>query len=108
TARTSFVLDDAVQLSCDEVASIVGGSPAARRPLASRARRHVQAEAAPSRLHADTAEQRRLAQRFAAAANSGDLDALLEVLDPDVSGDADSGGVIPGAPRHAVVGRSRV
>jgi RNA polymerase sigma-70 factor, ECF subfamily len=29
-------------------------------------------------------------------------------LDPDVSGDADSGGVIPGAPRHAVVGRSRV
>ena len=36
------------------------------------------------------------------------MDALLEVLDPDVSGDADSGGVIPGAPRHAVVGRSRV
>jgi RNA polymerase sigma-70 factor, ECF subfamily len=106
--RTAFVLHDVFQLSFEEVASIVGRSPAACRQLASRARRHVQAEAAPSRFHADVGEQRRLAERFAAAANSGDLEALLEVLDPDVSGDADSGGVIPGAPRHAVVGRSRV
>jgi RNA polymerase sigma-70 factor (ECF subfamily) len=106
--RTAFVLHDVFQLSFEEVASIVGRSPAACRQLASRARRHVRSEAGPSRFHADTGEQRRLAERFAAAANSGDLDALLEVLDPDVSGDADSGGVIPGAPRHAVVGRSRV
>src|SRR5438105_9797739 len=106
--RAAFVLHDVFQLSFEEVGSIVGRSPAACRQLASRARRHVQAEAAPSRFHADTAEQRRLAERFAVAATSGDLDALLEVLDPDVSGDADSGGVIPGAPRHAVVGRSRV
>src|SRR5213594_3243989 len=69
--RTAFVLHDVFQLSFDEVASIVGRSPAACRQLASRARRRVQAEAAPSRFHADTAEQRRLAERFAAAANSG-------------------------------------
>jgi RNA polymerase sigma-70 factor (ECF subfamily) len=63
---------------------------------------------ARGRFPVDVSEQRRLAERFAAAANRGDLDALFEVLDPDVSGDADSGGVIPGAPRRAVFGRSRV
>jgi RNA polymerase sigma-70 factor (ECF subfamily) len=106
--RTAFVLHDVFQLPFEEVASIVGRSPAACRQLATRARRHVGAEAGPGRFRVDVGEQRQLAERFAAAANRGDLDALLEVLDPDVSGDADSGGVIPGAPTHAVVGRSRV
>jgi RNA polymerase sigma-70 factor (ECF subfamily) len=106
--RTAFVLHDVFQMSFDEIASIVGRSPAAVRQLASRARRHVRAEAEPARFEADAREQQRLAEQFAAAANSGDLAALLEVLDPDVVGDADSGGVIPGAPQRAVVGRSRV
>jgi RNA polymerase sigma-70 factor, ECF subfamily len=106
--RTAFVLHDVFQLSFEEVASIVGRSPAACRQLASRARRHVGAEAGPGRFRVDVGEQRQLAERFAAAANQGDLEALLEVLDPDVAGDADSGGVVPGAPRHAIVGRSRV
>jgi RNA polymerase sigma-70 factor (ECF subfamily) len=106
--RTAFVLHEVFQLSFEEVGSIVGRSPAACRQLANRARRHVRAEAGPGRFQVDAAEQQELAERFAAATNSGDLAALLEVLDPDVAGDADSGGVIPGAPRHAIVGRSRV
>jgi RNA polymerase sigma-70 factor (ECF subfamily) len=106
--RTAFVLHDVFQMSFEEVGSIVGRSPAACRQLASRARRHIEAEGEPARFQVDTVEQQRLAEQFAAAANTGDLAALLEVLDPDVAGDADSGGVIPGAPRHAVVGRSRV
>jgi RNA polymerase sigma-70 factor (ECF subfamily) len=107
--RTAFVLHDVFQLSFEEVASIVGRSPAACRQLASRARRRVRDEAgAPARFQVEAGEQRRLAERFAAAANTGDLDALLEVLDPEVVGDADSGGVVPGAPRQALAGRSRV
>jgi RNA polymerase sigma-70 factor (ECF subfamily) len=39
----------------------------------------------------EPAEQREVTERFIAAAASGDIDALLEVLDPDVSGGADVG-----------------
>jgi RNA polymerase sigma-70 factor (ECF subfamily) len=106
--RTAFVLHDVFQISFDEIASIVGRSPAAVRQLASRARRHVRAEAEPARFRADLEEQQRLAEQFAAAATGGNLTALLEVLDPDVVGDADSGGLVPGAPRHPVVGRDAV
>src|SRR5207302_5798154 len=90
--RTAFVLHDIFQLSFEEVGSIVGRSPAACRQLASRARRHIQEEAGPDRFDPDPVAQRRVAERFVAAANSGDLDALLAVLDPDVVGETDSGG----------------
>ena len=106
--RAAFVLHDVFQLSFEEVGSIVGRSPAACRQLASRARRHIQEEAGPARFDPDPVAQRRVAERFVAAANSGDLDALLAVLDPDVVGETDSGGMIPGAPRQAVAGRERV
>jgi RNA polymerase sigma-70 factor, ECF subfamily len=106
--RTAFVLHDVFQMSFDEVASIVGRSSAACRQLASRARRHIESEGEHTRFQVDAAEQRRLVERFAAAANSGDLEALLEVLDPDVAGDADSGGLVPGAARRARVGRDHV
>jgi RNA polymerase sigma-70 factor, ECF subfamily len=106
--RTAFVLHDVFQMSFDDVATVVGRSPAACRKLASRARQHIEAEGEPARFQVDAAEQRRLVERFAAAANSGDLDALLEVLDPDVAGDADTGGLVPGAARRPRVGRDRV
>jgi RNA polymerase sigma-70 factor (ECF subfamily) len=106
--RTAFVLHDVFQMSFEDVATVVGRSPAACRKLASRARQHIEAEGEPARFQVDAAEQRRLVERFAAAANSGDLDALLEVLDPDVAGDADTGGLVPGAARRPRVGRDRV
>jgi RNA polymerase sigma-70 factor, ECF subfamily len=40
-------------------------------------------------------------------ASGGDLDALMQLLDPDVVGETDTGGLIPG-PRHPIVGRARV
>jgi sigma-70-like protein len=43
--RLAFVLHDMFAVSFDEIASIVGRSPAATRQLASRARRRVQADA---------------------------------------------------------------
>jgi RNA polymerase sigma-70 factor (ECF subfamily) len=48
--RTAFVLHDVFQYSFDEVAIIVGRSPASCRQLASRARRALQAEPATDRF----------------------------------------------------------
>jgi len=94
--RTSFVLHDVFGFPFDAVAEIVGRTPAACRQLASRARRSVRSDAdghlpAPApRPRDDEAAARHslLAERFVAAASGGDLAALMEVLDPDVAGDA--------------------
>jgi RNA polymerase sigma factor (sigma-70 family) len=80
--RLAFVLHDMFALPFDEIAPIVGRTPAAARQLASRARRRVQG-AAPA-LPGDPAEQRRLIDAFLAAARAGDFEALVAVLDPDV------------------------
>jgi RNA polymerase sigma-70 factor (ECF subfamily) len=80
--RLAFVLHDMFDLSFEEVASIVGRSPAAARQLASRARRRVQgARTAPN---ADLTRQREVVEAFVAASRRGDFEALLAVLDRDV------------------------
>lgn len=89
--RAVFVLHDVFQFSFDAVAGIVGRTPAACRQLASRARRRIESETAPSRFSPDAADQHRVAQRFIAACAGGDLAALLELLDADVVGDVDFG-----------------
>src|SRR5579862_9289328 len=80
--RLAFVLHDIFAVPFDDIAPIVGRSPAAARQLASRARRRIQG-AAPD-LGTDLTRQRAIADAFLAAARSGDFDALLEALDPDV------------------------
>ncbi len=75
--RISFVLHDLVAMSFDEIAPIVGKSPAAARQLASRARRRVQGASAPE---ADLASQRRVVDAFIAAMRAGDVEALVAVL----------------------------
>src|SRR5579863_7989453 len=80
--RLAFVLHDMFAVPFDDIAPIVGRSPAAARQLASRARRRIQG-AAPD-LGTDLTRQRAIADAFLAAARSGDFDALLEALDPDV------------------------
>jgi RNA polymerase sigma factor (sigma-70 family) len=80
--RLAFVLHDMFAVPFDDVAPIVGRSPAAARQLASRARRRVQGTAP---VHdADLTRQRAIAGAFLTAARNGDFDALLEALDPDV------------------------
>ena len=105
--RAAFVLHDVFQFPFDAVGSIVGRSPAATRQLASRARRRIRSETSPARFEVDPSTLRSVAERFIAAASSGDFDALIEVLDPDAVGETDGGG-ITGAPRKPVVGRDRV
>ncbi|MFE5909874.1 sigma-70 family RNA polymerase sigma factor [Streptomyces wedmorensis] len=93
--RLAFVLHDMFAVSFDEIARIVDRTPAATRQLASRARRRVQdATPAPG---PDPRRQREIADAFLAAANGGDFEGLLAVLDPDVVLRADGGRVLAGA-----------
>jgi ketosteroid isomerase-like protein len=88
--RLAFVLHDLFAVPFDEIAPIVGRSPAAARQLASRARRRVQRQVTVP--DPDPTRQRELVDAFLAAAQQGDFSALLEVLDPEVVLRADSGG----------------
>ncbi|MGW5238469.1 RNA polymerase sigma factor SigJ [Monashia sp. NPDC004114] len=88
--RVSFVLHDLFAVPFDEIAEVLDRTPAAVRQLASRARRRVQGEA--PRPDPDLARQREVVDAFFAAARSGDFDALVAVLDPEIVLRADGGG----------------
>ncbi len=96
--RTAFVLHDVFQFDFKTVAAIVGRTPAACRQLASRARHHVAVQAEHGWLEVEQAEHRVVTERFITACAGGDLQALLEVLDPDVAGDGTPGGIVPAFP----------
>ena len=81
--RLAFVLHDLFDLRFDEIGSIIGRSPDAAKQLASRARRRVRGAAAPS--DAGRAHQSQVLEAFLRAVRSGDLDALLAVLDPEAA-----------------------
>jgi RNA polymerase sigma-70 factor (ECF subfamily) len=93
--RTAFLLHDVFALPFDQVAEVVGRSPATTRKLAARARRHV-AESRP-RLPPTRAQQLAIVAAFAAAAGEGDLDALIELLHEDVIWRTDGGGRVTAA-----------
>ncbi len=82
--RVAFVLHDVFGVSFDEIAGIVGRSPVAARQLASRGRRRVQGAAEDGRA-ADVARQRDIVEAFFRASRGGDFQALLAVLDPEVT-----------------------
>jgi len=86
--RLAFVLHDMFAIPFEEIAPIVGRSPAAARQLASRARRRVQGPASAS--SADLARQRDVVDAFLSALRAGDIQGLLEVLDPDLVVRADA------------------
>lgn len=93
--RLAFVLHDMFAVSFDEIATIVDRSPEAARQLASRARRRVQGtDTVPD---ADIVRQRAVVDAFFVAARSGDLRALVAVLDPDVVLRSDGGSRSPAA-----------
>jgi len=81
--RLAFVLHDMFKLPFEEIAPMVGRSPAAARQLASRARRRVKGAELPA-PDADLKRQREVVDAFFLAARGGDLDALVALLHPDV------------------------
>jgi RNA polymerase sigma-70 factor (ECF subfamily) len=80
--RIAFVLHDVFAVPFEEIAPVVGRSPAAARQLASRGRRRI--HAARPGPDADVTVQRRVVDAFLRAAREGRFDELLGLLDPDV------------------------
>jgi len=80
--RLAFVLHDIFAVPFDEIAPIVERSETATRQLASRARRRVRGGA--TEPDTDLTYRREVVEAFLTAARSGNFDALLAVLDPDV------------------------
>src|SRR5207302_2486237 len=79
--RLAFVLHDLFAVPYEDIAPIVGRSPAAARQLASRARRRVQAS---DEVHSgDRRRQQEVVEAFLAASRLADFDALVRLLDPD-------------------------
>ena len=102
--RVAFVLHDVFAVPFDEIAPIVGRTPAAARQLASRARRRVRGAPVPD---ADLQGQRAVVDAFLAAARNGDFEGLLALLDPDVVSTSDGGIRRPGF-RRVVQGAEAV
>ena len=75
--RVAFVLHDVFAVPFDDVAAVLGKSPAGTRQLASRARRRVAGAPRPDAARADAV------RAFLAASRDGDFTALVDLLDPD-------------------------
>ncbi len=95
--RLAFVLHDMFDLPFEEIAPMVGRTPAAARQLASRARRRVKGAEVPAPDGPDLARQREVVDAFFSAARGGDFDALVSVLDADVVLRIDAGAEHPAA-----------
>jgi RNA polymerase sigma-70 factor (ECF subfamily) len=92
--RVAFVLHDVFGLPFEVIAESVGRTPVACRQLASRARQKVRSSDLVDPHPVITRhEQQVVTERFIAAAMSGDLEGLLAVLDPAVTGVVD---LLPG------------
>jgi RNA polymerase sigma-70 factor, ECF subfamily len=91
--RTAFVLHDIFGFPYAAVGETVGRSTAACRQLASRARRAIREGADRrrddvSRADIEDEQHRAVSERFIEACAGGDISALMQVLDPDVVGEA--------------------
>jgi RNA polymerase sigma-70 factor (TIGR02957 family) len=105
TERAVFVLREVFELEYDEIAAAVDKSPAAVRQIAHRAREHVAARR--PRGVVSPSQTRDAFEAFQRAAETGDLQGLLDILAPDVVFLGDGGGVKQAVPRP-VVGAKKV
>ena len=103
--RAVFVLREVFDTDYDEIAAAVGKAPAAIRQIAHRAREHVAARR--PRGTVTTAQTRQVMACFERAIATGDLQALIGVLAPDVVLTTDGGGVKQAALRP-IVGAEKV
>jgi RNA polymerase sigma-70 factor (ECF subfamily) len=102
--RVAFILHDVFHYPFAQIGEIVGRSPEACRQLASSARRRVDGSSA---VATPAAEQARLVAAFQRAWAAQDIRALVELLDPDATAVADSGG-LANAARSPITGGPRV
>ena len=111
--RAAFLLHDVFYFSFAEVAAALERSEVACRQLAARARANVRAArprgATSLPVHSDGVEAKhaQLMSAFAAATQSGDLNALTQLLSSDVRVVTDGGGKVRAA-FHEIHGAERV
>ena len=103
--RAVLLLHDVFDYGYGEIAEILMRTEDGVRQLAARARRHVRQER--PRFSASREQRDRLAERFFAAIEQGDVQGLEALLAHDVVLQGDGGGKVPALAR-AVHGRSRV
>ncbi|NLU63725.1 RNA polymerase sigma-70 factor [Rhodococcus sp. HNM0563] len=103
--RAVFVLREVFDTPYEEIAAAVEKTPASVRQIAHRARRHVAARR--PRMAVDPGAQSVVVEKFLAAVTTGDIQALMEVLAPDVVAIADGGGVAP-ASKKPIIGARRL
>jgi RNA polymerase sigma-70 factor (ECF subfamily) len=104
--RAVFVLREVFGFGYDEIAETLDKSTAAVRQMAHRAREHVQARRRRFEP-ADPKQSLEITAQFFATASTGDVDALIAMLAPDVVWTADSDGKASAA-RRPVAGADRV
>jgi RNA polymerase sigma factor (sigma-70 family) len=104
--RAVFVLHEVFGYAHTEIADMLGRSPEAVRQLAHRAREHVRSRR--PRYRTDPGVQQKATERFLAATIGGDVEALLQVLAPDVTLWTDGGGKGPATSLQPVHGRDAV
>src|SRR6185437_3980014 len=93
TERAVFVLREVFDVPYGDIADAIEKSPDTVRQIARRARDHV-AERRP-RMRVSRSEQEAVVERFLVAMRTGQVQALMEVLAPDVILIADGGGLVP-------------
>ena len=104
--RAVFVLREVFGFGHDDIAETLGKSTSAVRQMAHRAREHVQSRR--KRFEpADPKQSLEITAQFFAAASTGDVDALISMLAPDVVWTADSDGKASAA-RRPVAGADKV
>ena len=103
--RAVFLLREVFDYPYEQIAEIVGKSEDNVRQLAVRARRQV--DERRSRFDASREQRDELADRFFAAAEDGELEALESLLAQDVELHGDGGGKAPALARP-LYGRDRV
>ena len=97
TERVVFVLREVFGYSYAEIGGFLDRPPATVRQISHRARSHVQARR--PRFEADDAAREEITEKFMAACRGGDLNALMELLAPEVTLWNDGGGIVTAARR---------
>jgi RNA polymerase sigma-70 factor (ECF subfamily) len=98
--RAAYLLREVFGYEYREIAGIIERTEVNTRQLVTRARKHI--EASRPRFDADEAARDALLERFLAAAEEGDLEALEELLAKDAVLYADGGGKALAAPEPLV------
>lgn len=95
--RAVFVLREVFGFNFEEIAEMLGRSPAAVRQVGHRARSHVQSR----RPRFETSEEanKQVTDEFLAACMGGDINRMMEMLAPDVTAWTDGGGKVRAALR---------